>query len=306
MTLLSALSSEIEALAAAAAPAVVGIEHRRGQGSGLVLASDGFVLTNAHVVGGGREAASLRVRLASGDEAAAERVGVDPRTDLAVLRIGPAGLASLPLAARPLTVGQLVVAIGNPLRFERSVSLGVVSALDRSLPGPEGPFEGLIQTDAAVNPGNSGGPLVDVRGEVAGIITAVVQHPRGAQGLGFAVPAATASWVAGVLLRHGEVSRPWLGISARGEQLETELARAAGQLRAVRILGVGSGSPAELAGLRTGDRLLRADAAALGSVDDLQRVMVLTAAAEVELDLLRGGQRRRVAVRPDRRRPQAA
>jgi serine protease Do len=309
MGLLADLSAELEALVAATSPAVVGVEHRRGQGSGLVLASDGFVLTNAHVVARGNavragarrsdeEPGRLRVRLASGELVPAERVGSDPRSDLAVLRAEAAGLPSLPLAGGSLTVGQLVVAIGNPLRFERSVSLGVVSAIDRSLPGPDGPFEGLIQTDAAVNPGNSGGPLVDVRGEVVGINTAVIPY---AQGLGFAVPAATAVWVTGVLLRHGEVKRPRLGISARGEQLAPQLAREAGQPRAVRILGIGAGSPAQEAGLCTGDCLLQADASPLASVDDLQRVMVLSTSPEMELELLRGSRRQRLAIRPDRR-----
>lgn len=148
MTLLAQLSQELEELVARTAPSVVGVEHRRGHGSGVVLAGDGYVLTNAHVIG---DAGRLRVRLSGGEEAAAERVGSDPRTDLAVLRVATAPLPSLPLATGRLTVGQLVVAIGNPLRFERSVSLGVVSAVDRSLPGREGPYEGLIQTDAAVN-----------------------------------------------------------------------------------------------------------------------------------------------------------
>jgi serine protease Do len=328
MSLLSQLSRELEELVARTAPGVVGVEHRRGQGSGLVLAADGYVLTNAHVVAGapgapgapgpgssgdsarsgrgrraGRGAAAgggLRVRLPGGETVPAERVGADARTDLAVLRLDAAapacaGLRSLPLAAGRLAVGQLVVAIGNPLRFERSVSLGVVSAVDRSLPSSDGTFEGLIQTDAAINPGNSGGPLLDTEGAVVGVNTAMIPF---AQGIGFAIPASTASWVAAVLMRRGEVRRPLLGIAARGEELAPRAALAAGQPRAVRILGVGDGSPAQRAGLCEGDCLLRADANPLGSVDDLQRVMVLSAAPELQLDVLRGEARRAVSVRP--------
>jgi serine protease Do len=307
-SLLSQLSRELEELVARTAPGVVGVEHRRGQGSGLVLTGDGYVLTNAHVVAGsgpGRGMAaggSLRVRLPGGEAVPAERVGSDPRTDLAVLRLDAATpacarLRSLPLATGRLAVGQLVVAIGNPLRFERSVSLGVVSAVDRSLPSRDGLFEGLIQTDAAINPGNSGGPLLDADGVVVGINTAMIPY---AQGIGFAIPAGTASWVAAVLMRGGEVRRPRLGIAARGEELEPRAALTAGQPRAVRILEVGDGSPAQRAGLREGDCLLRADANTLGSVDDLQRVMVLAAGPEVQLDVLSGERRREVRVRPAR------
>jgi S1-C subfamily serine protease len=342
VSLLAQLSGELEALVARTAPSVVGVEHRRGEGSGVVLTGDGYVLTNAHVVAGaapgqgrpgpgprrgrpgfgrsgsgrsgrdgrgqpgedrderGAAAGGLRVRLPGGEVVPAERVGSDPRTDLAVLRVDAAapacaGLRSLPLAEGKLAVGQLVVAIGNPLRLERSVSLGVVSAIDRTLPGRDGPFEGLIQTDAAINAGNSGGPLLNALGEVVGINTAVIPY---AQGIGFAIPAATAAWVAAVLMRHGEVRRPLLGIAARGEELGPRAALAAGQPRAVRILEVAGGSPAEQAGLRAGDCLLRAGSSALGSVDDLQRVMVLSEAPEVHLEVLGDDGRRSLQVRP--------
>src|SRR5262249_23654276 len=147
-TLLHQLSEDLQALIAQAVPAVVGVEHRRGRGTGLVLSPDGYLLTNAHVVAGGSD---LRVSLRSGSRTAAELVGLDARSDLAVLRIGSSGLATLPLAdSRSLRVGQIVLAVGNPLQFDRSVSLGVVSALDRTLPAPDGSaFEGLVQTDAA-------------------------------------------------------------------------------------------------------------------------------------------------------------
>lgn len=293
MSLLAQLSDELEGLVAKTAPGVVGVEHRRGHGSGVVLSSDGYVMTNAHVVDGAR---AIRVRIHGGEPVRADRIGADPRTDLAVLRIDEANLKPLPLAdSRRLNVGQIVVAIGNPLRFERSVSLGVVSAIDRSLPGPSGLFEGLVQTDAAINPGNSGGPLIDIRGEVVGINTAVIAY---AQGLGFAIPAHTASWVAAVLIQRGEVVRPMIGISARSEVLKPEYAAIAGQTRALRIFSVLAGEPAEIAGLRAGDLIVAADKSPLLNIDDLQRVMVLSNAAELELDVLRDSARRNVRVRP--------
>jgi S1-C subfamily serine protease len=296
MGVLEQLSGELEALVARAAPAVVHILHRRGQGSGVVLAPDGYLLTNAHVVRGAREP---RVLFPAGGEAAARLVGRDPRTDLAVLRVERAGLPSLALAERhEIAVGRLVVAIGNPLRFERSVSLGVISALDRSLPAPDGSLlEGLIQTDAAINPGNSGGPLVTMSGMVAGINTAIVPF---AQGIGFAIPAHTASWVAAVLIRKGEIVRPVLGVSAMGTDLTVEERAALGQPRAIRIHAVEAGSPADRAALREGDLVLTAQGQPLASIDDLQRVMVLSEEAELELELAREGRRERRRIRPVR------
>jgi S1-C subfamily serine protease len=293
LTLLKQFSQELEALVARTSPAVVGVLNGEGQGTGTVLAPDGYVLTNAHVVRGVKDP---RIRLASGEVLKGELVGQDERTDLAVVRIPVSGLSALPLAdSRRLNVGQLVVAIGDPFRFERSVSLGVISALDRSLPGRRGGLEGLIQTDAAINPGNSGGPLVDADGSVVGINTAIIPY---AQGIGFSIPAHTAAWVAAVLMRSGEVDRPLLGIAARGEALEPELARATGRPRAVRVLGVSPTTPADLAGLREGDLLVAANGDALTSVDDLQRVMVLSRLAEVELEVWRERRHQRMRVRP--------
>jgi S1-C subfamily serine protease len=197
-------------------------------------------------------------------------------------------------------VGQLVVAIGNPFRFERSVSLGIVSALDRSLPGPSGTlFEGLLQTDAAINPGNSGGPLVNARGEVVGINTAVIPW---AQGMGFAVSARTATWVTSVLMSRGRVERRYLGVAARSEQLSPELAAATGQPKAVRILSVGSSSPAETAGIRPEDLLLGVHGEAVGNVDDIHRLMVTRGAEVVPLALWRRNVREFVTVVPSRER----
>jgi S1-C subfamily serine protease len=301
MTSLQALSSDLADLVARASPSVVGVEHGRGQGSGVVLAQDGFVLTNAHVAAGG---GPLRVRLSGSSGVRGELVGADERTDLAVVRAGAAGLVPLALADRPLRVGELVLAIGNPLGFERSVSVGVVSALHRNLGAPRGTIlEGLVQTDAAVNPGNSGGPLLDAHGAVVGVTTAMLPWARG---IGFAVPARTAGWVASTLIHEGEVRRPFLGVAARGEDLEPALVREAGGTRAVRVLEVVAESPAAAAGLRRGDLVVAAAGAPVETLDDVVRATVLGHPAEIALEVLRGGTRRTVAIRPRPRERRAA
>lgn len=303
MSLLQQLSGELEILVEKAAPSVVSVQHKRGQGTGVVLAPDGYVLTNDHVVG---DRDMVNLSFSNGETLRAELVGRDPRTDLAVVRADAKHLPSLVLAERKeVRVGQIVVAIGNPLWFERSVSLGVISALDRELPAGRGrTLEGLIQTDAAINPGNSGGPLVDARGRVAGINTAIIPH---AQGIGFAIPAHTANWIAAVLIKKGEVRRPFLGISARGEDLsrsrEGASMRELGQPRGIRVIQVGNDSPAWRAGIRDGDVLLAANGAPVGSVDDLQRVMVLSEANEVAIDIVREGVRKSFAVTPRQDKP---
>ncbi len=301
--LLSRLSHELEELVVKTAPSVVAVEQGSGQGTGVVIAGDGYVLTNSHVVRGDRQA--TRVRLPTGDELSAELVGDDPESDLAVLRVSGPRLTPLALhESRRLRVGQLVVAIGNPLRFEGSVTLGVVSALERALPGPRGTlFEGLVQTDAAINPGNSGGPLLDADGAVVGINTAVIPHARG---MGFAIAAHTASWIAAVLMRRGRVERPLLGVAARGVDLRpVEVARL-GQARAVRIHAVSQGSAAARVGLTAGDLLLRANDAALFGVDDLKRALVLGEGAPVLLDVQGQRERRFFSVDPDPARRHAA
>jgi len=299
---LSEFSDELESLVQSSAPSVVAVEHGHGQGSGIIVSGDGYVITNAHVVHG--RAGVLSVRLAGGEELAAEVVGEDQASDLAVLRVGARGLPNLALdESRRLRVGQLVLAIGNPLRFERSVSLGVVSAIDRSLPGPgRRPFEGLVQTDAAINPGNSGGPPLDARGAVVGINTAVI--PR-ANGLGFAIPAHTAAWVTAVLIRDGRIERPLLGISAQGIDLTPRVAEAVGQQRAVRVQGVANDSPASAASIKPADLLLSANDSPLYSVDDLQRVLVLSRGSDVSLRLQRDGRALSLSVTPQLERKAA-
>lgn len=301
--LLAQLSHELEELVVKTAPSVVAVEQGRGQGTGVVIAGDGYVLTNSHVVRGDPRA--TRVRLPTGEELAAELVGDDPESDLAVLRVAGPRLSPLELhESRRLKVGQLVVAIGNPLRFEGTVTLGVVSALERALPGPRGVlFEGLVQTDAAINPGNSGGPLLDPSGAVVGINTAVIPHARG---LGFAIAAHTASWIAAVLMRKGRVERPLLGVAARGVDLSLADAERAGQARAVRIQAVSQGSAAARVGLAAGDLLLRANQSALFGVDDLKRAMVLGEGQPVELEVQSKHERRSFSVEPDPARQKAA
>jgi S1-C subfamily serine protease len=293
MTALQAFSADLADLVASAAPSVVGVEHRRGQGSGVVLAQDGFVLTNAHVAAGG---GALRVRLPGARVVTGELVGADERTDLAVIRAAATDLPPLAFSERRLRVGEVVVAIGNPLGFERSVSLGVVSALYRNLGAPRGEvLEGLVQTDVAVNPGNSGGPLLDARGAVVGITTAMLPWARG---IGFAVPATTASWVASTLIHEGAVQRPFLGVAARGEDLEPAVARDLGRSRAVRILEVAADSPAASAGVRRGDLVVAAAGAPVETLDDVVRVMVLGRPAEIALDVLRDGAPLTLRIRP--------
>src|SRR6185295_6870100 len=216
-TPLDAYSRAVAAVVDRIGPAVVRVEgsdqgrRQRGVGSGVVIAGDGLVLTNSHVVGG---AARVRLSFADGTAREARVLGDDPDTDLALLRCDlPAGIPSARLGdSRALRRGQLVVAIGNPLGFESTVTAGVVSALGRSLRARTGRLiDDVIQTDAALNPGNSGGPLVSSRGEVIGVNTAIIQ---GAQGICFAVAANTANFVLGELVRHGRVRRAYIGISA--------------------------------------------------------------------------------------------
>jgi serine protease Do len=301
VTALQAFSSDLADLVQAASPSVVGIEHGRGQGSGMVLAQDGFVLTNAHVASG---AGPLRVRLSGARVVGGELVGKDARTDLAVVRASATDLPPLALAGRRLGVGEVVIAIGNPLGFERSVSLGVVSALHRNLAAPQGEvLEGLVQTDAAVNPGNSGGPLLDARGAVVGVTTAMLPWARG---IGFAVPATTAGWVASTLIHEGEVRRPFLGVAARGEDLEPAAAAALGRSRAVRVLEVVEGSPAEAAGLRRGDLVVAAGGAPVETLDDVVRAMVLGHPEEITAEVLRGEERTALRLHPRPPRREAA
>ncbi len=294
MSPLELFSDELEGLIARAAPGVVALEHRRGHGTGIALTPDGHILTNAHVVAGTR---SVRVRFHDGQTADASVIGADTVSDLAVIRTSRSNPQVLALAETgQVKVGQVVVAMGHPYGFERSVSLGVVSALERRLPGRDGAvLDGLIQTDAAINPGNSGGPLMNVRGQVVGINTAMLPF---AQGIGFAVPSTTATWVSALLLRHGEVRRRFLGIAARNEALAAELATQVGRPRGVRVIEISRGSPAAQGGLEPDDLLLELNGAPIGTIDDLQRQMALDGSPNVTLMLWRKGARTNRQIHP--------
>jgi S1-C subfamily serine protease len=242
-----------------------------GAGSGFVVAPDGFVVTNHHVVDGARE---VTVVFTDGHEAAARVEGTDPSTDLALVRVLEGGLAPVLIgSSEQLRVGQLVIAIGNPLGFQSTVSTGVVSALGRNLRGRSGRLiENVIQTDVALNPGNSGGPLVDSRGAVVGVNTAMI---RMAQGLCFAIPSATTTWVVGELMTKGRVRRAVLGIVAETRPVNRRVQRSFDLVRptAVRVSSVRARGPAERAGVRAEDLVVAIDGAGVSTVDDLQRVL---------------------------------
>ena len=269
--LLDAYSRAVMAVVDRVAPSVVQVMDGRGGGSGVVLAPDGYVRTNAHVV---ERSESARVGLRDGRVVEGRIVGRDPSTDLALLRVAGDGLVAAELGdSDALRVGQLVIAIGNPLGFQSTVTTGVVSALGRSLQGRDGrPIENVIQTDAALNPGNSGGPLVDTRGRVIGINTAVIAS---AQGICFAVPSNTASAVAAALIRDGRVRRARIGISAAPTPIGRALAARLGLAAAegIRVLEVTPSSPGERAGLRVGDIVVFLDGSTLPTLSALQRLL---------------------------------
>jgi S1-C subfamily serine protease len=271
-------------------PAVVNLRVGRGGGSGVLFAPDGFLLTNHHVV---RGSDGVRVRLADGTELAGRVVGGDAWTDLAVVRADGSGLPTAPLGdSAALKVGQLVVAIGSPLGFESTVTAGVVSALGRTLRSVSGHLvDNVIQTDAALNPGNSGGPLVDGRGRVVGINTAVIQP---AQGICFAVPVNTAKTVLPQLLAHGRVRRGYLGLHARQVPVAPDVARRFGlaQKTGVEIMLLEEDGPAENAGLWIEDIVIGYAGNVVASVDDLHRLLTTLPIGETQdVDLLRDGKR---------------
>src|ERR1700739_2922535 len=277
-------------------------QSRGGSGSGVILAPDGLILTNSHVAGA---ASRIEVTTADGQDLHARLVGDDPDTDLALIRIDePATLPSARLGdSKRLKRGQLVIAIGNPLGFESTVTTGVVSALGRSLRSRNGRLiDDVIQTDAALNPGNSGGPLVSSRGEVVGINTAVIM---GAQGICFAVAANTASFVLGELVRHGRVRRAFIGISAQQTAIPPRRRRAAelDQASAVMVATVEAGSAADRAGLKAGDIVLSLDGVTIAGADDLVRALTGDKIGRsVTFDVLRGTARLTVAAVPQERR----
>jgi S1-C subfamily serine protease len=246
---------------------------RGGAGSGVVITPDGYVLTNEHVV---QRSSTARVAFVDGRSANAVVVGRDPATDLAVLRAQATGLPHASVLNATPRVGQLVVAVGNPLGFESTVSAGVVSALGRSLRSRQGRLiEGIVQHTAALNPGNSGGPLVDARGLVVGINTAIIAM---AQGIGFAVPATTAQWVLTEILTQGRVRRAYLGISGRDRPLDRRLVRALDLplMRAVEVMARDADGPAAQSDLRPGDLIIAVNDVPVDGIDALYRLVSRT------------------------------
>jgi S1-C subfamily serine protease len=303
---LDAYSRTVAEIADRVGPAVVRVAsgdpgRSGGVGSGVVIADDGLVLTNSHVVVGARR---VRLALTDGNQTEAELLGDDPDTDLALLR------AALPRAtpaavlgdSKALRRGHLVVAIGNPLGFESTVTAGVVSALGRSLRARSGRLiDDVIQTDAALNPGNSGGPLVAPAGTVVGINTAMI---AGAQGLCFAVSSNTALFVVGAFVAHGRVRRAHLGIAAQTLPLPRRIAVAVGAgPQAVRVGEIALDGPAARGGLRVGDVILALDDVPVTGADDLIRLLGADRIGRaVVLSVLRDGKLERLAVTP-RERP---
>jgi S1-C subfamily serine protease len=301
--LLDAYSKAVVHAAEQVGPSVVNIEvrkrtgQRQGSGSGFIFTPDGFVLTNSHVVHG---ADRLEVTLADGRKPDAHLVGDDPDTDLAVIRIFAPQLRAAKLGeSKSIRVGQLAIAIGNPYGFQATVTAGVVSALGRSFRANTGRLiDDILQTDAALNPGNSGGPLVNSRGEVIGVNTAVILP---AQGICFALSIDTAKYVAGWLIKEGRIRRSYLGVGGQNVPLHRRLVRFH-QLPAasgVLVISVSPGSPAARSGLREGDLIVEFRGQAVPSIDALHKLLTADQiGAESALTVIRGTERLNLRVTP--------
>lgn len=246
-------------------------QERRGSGSGFIFTPDGFILTNSHVVHGAKK---IEVTLSDGHKHLADLIGDDPDTDLAVIRINAPNLVPAQLGdAQKIRVGQLVIAIGNPYGFQYSVTAGVVSALGRSLRAQSGRLmDAVIQTDAALNPGNSGGPLINSRGEVIGVNTAMILP---AQGICFATSIDTAKFVASRLIRDGRVSRSYIGLAGQNVPLPRRIVRFYNLSvdSGILVVSFENNSPARKAGLREGDIIIGFDDHAIGGIDDLHKLL---------------------------------
>ena len=307
LDLLDAYSRAVTRVVDDVGPAVVGVvvgrrapprhPEQEGAGSGVLIAPDGYVLTNNHVVDGARR---LAATFTDGTQVAARLVGRDPATDLAVIRADASGLAYASLGdSTTLRVGQLVIAVGNPLGFQSTVTTGVISALGRALRSREGRLiENVVQHTAPLNPGNSGGPLLDARGQVVGINTAIIMM---AQGIGFAIPSGTARWVASELIVNGRVRRGYLGIAGRERPVSRRLVRYhnLARERVVEDVSVEADGPGGQAGLRDGDLLVAVNEQAVSSVDDLHRFLAgWPLNGPMVLTILRGAERLAVNVTP--------
>lgn len=310
--LLDAYSNAVSSAAERISPAVVYIEAERtvkgprgahkakGSGSGFVFTPDGFIFTNSHVI---HDSINISVSLADGRTAPARLVGEDPDTDLAVIQIyAPTLVPAILGDSQSLKPGQLVIAVGNPYGFQYTVTAGVVSALGRSMRSESGRLiDNIIQTDASLNPGNSGGPLVNSRGEVIGVNTAVILP---AQGICFAVPINTAKFVVPMLLAEGKVRRGYLGIGAQNIQLNRKFVRfhELSKESAILVISVETGSPAKDANIREGDALISFNGKHLGSVDDLHACLTRIRDGQmVKLGLIRYGERLEIDVLPEMR-----
>jgi len=300
--LLDAYSSAVSDAVCAARPAVVHIEVSGndtpgGSGSGFFISPDGYLLTNSHVVHGARE---LRVFLADGRKLSADLVGDDPGSDLAVLRVSADDLYFLTLAdSNAVRLGQIAIAIGSPMGFQQTVTAGIVSGLGRSLRGASGRLiDNVIQTDAALNPGNSGGPLVNARAEVIGVNTAII---RPAQGICFAIASNTSRWVAAWLIKEGRIRRSFIGVAGQTVPLLRKLVlhHRLSQETGVLVMGLEPDSPASRAGLLEGDILLSLDGASTPAVDALHKLLTGDRIGERALvAFLRGVELRRHAIIP--------
>lgn len=300
--LLDSYSRTIRDVVREVAASAVGIRvetgrGRAGGGSGFVVMPDGYILTNSHVVHGARR---IEIALADGRNLAGELVGEDPETDLALLRVPVGGLQTVTLGdSARLEVGQIAVAIGNPLGLDATVTAGVVSATRRTLRGVAGvPIEDVIQTDAALNPGNSGGPLVDSAARVIGVNTAII---GGAQGLCFAVPINTAIWAVPQFLRNGRVIRGRIGVATQTVPIprRAQLALGLASASAVQIISLEPKGPAAEAGLLDGDLVVSLDDVPVSTVDDLRkRLGPNSVGRSLSLVYFRRGERRETSITP--------
>jgi S1-C subfamily serine protease len=295
--LLDAYSSAVIRAVEAVGPAVVKIDAGRGGGSGVLFTPDGLILTNHHVV---EKSGPLTVVMTDGRSMRADLIGQDADTDLAVIRVDGSALPWATIGdSRAVRVGQIAIAIGNPYGFHHSVTAGVVSALGRSLRARSGRLmDDILQTDAALNPGNSGGPLVTTRGEVIGVNTATILP---AQGLCFAIASNTARFVAARLIRDGRIRRSYIGLAGQTVPIPRTVARE-NQLAVtsgVFIVSVEAGSPAATAGLKDGDVVLAFAGTPVTGVDDLHRLLTEERIGEATvLTILRAARRRQIAVVP--------
>jgi S1-C subfamily serine protease len=296
--LLDAYSAAVVQAIETIGPAVVRVERKRGGGSGVIFTPDGFVLTNSHVV---HQADRLTVTLSDGRATRGDLVGDDPHSDLAVLRIDAGSLPWAGLGdSRRVQVGQVAIAIGNPFGFHHSATAGIVSGVGRSLRAGSGRLmDDIIQTDAALNPGNSGGPLVTSRAEVIGVNTATILP---AQGLCFAVASNTARFVAGRLISDGRIRRSYIGVGGQNVPVPRRVGERARltTLAGVLVMSVEAGSPASHAGLATGDIIIGFADTPIAAVDDLHRILTAERiGVPSTVTILRNGTRQQVTVTPD-------